>query len=172
MEVIIPNERTAVFFDASNHFAAIKSLHLSFNYKKFREHLKKKSNVIRLYYYTALSPTNSGLKSLLDFLSYNGYEVIQKPTKEFEGRIKGNVDLELAVDCLDLSPYIDHYILATGDSDFIPLIKSLKRRGKKITIMSTRKGNPSILSDDLLRSADDFIEIKDLPTEITKDAST
>src|ERR1700757_1051687 len=126
-------ERTALFIDGANLYAATRSLGFDIDYRKLHDYLGNKSNLIRAYYYSALLETEeySPLKPLTDWLAYNGYSLVTKPAKEFTDaqgrrRVKGNMDIEIAVDMLELSDKIDHAVLFSGDSDFRRLVEAVE----------------------------------------------
>jgi uncharacterized LabA/DUF88 family protein len=111
---------------------------------------------------------------LIDWLDYNGYRVVTKPTKEFvdsagRRKVKGNMDIELAIDALELAPYIDHMILFSGDGDFRSLIEALQRRGVRVTVVSTIATQPPMVADELRRQADEFLDITQLIAKIGRD---
>jgi uncharacterized LabA/DUF88 family protein len=104
---------------------------------------------------------------LLDWLSYNGFELVTKPAKEYtdsEGRrkIKGDMDINLCVDALELAPRVDHIVLFSGDGDFRPLVERLQRQGVRVTVVSSLRSHPPMIADELRRQTDNFIELDDL----------
>lgn len=164
-----PDERIALFIDGANLYSTGKALDYDIDYRKFLELFKSKGRLISAKYYTALLEHDdySSIRPLIDWLDYNGYRVVTKPAKEYtdrEGRkrIKGNVDIELAVDILEIADHVDHILLATGDGDFRYLIKAVQRKGVRVTVISTSKTKPPMLSDELKRQADALIDLVDL----------
>ena len=131
------SERSALFIDGSNFHATTKLLNLDIDYLRLLDFFKQKERVIRAYYYTALPDPSeqSHLRKLIDFLDYNGYTIVSKLTREYvnqltgERRMKGNMDMELALDMLKLSPYIDHAYLFSGDGDFAACWKKCNQEG-------------------------------------------
>jgi uncharacterized LabA/DUF88 family protein len=116
----------------------------------------------------------SSIRPLIDWLDYNGYRVVTKPAKEFtdsSGRrkIKGNMDIELAIDALELAPYIDHMVLFSGDGDFRSLVEAMQRRGVRVTVVSTIQTQPPMVSDELRRQADEFLDLVQLIARIGRD---
>src|SRR5664279_932749 len=114
----LPNERVALFIDGANLYSASRNLGFDVDYRNLLESFRKKANVIRAYYYSAVLETEeySPLKPLTDWLAYNGYALVTKPAKEFTDaagrrRVKGNMDIEIAVDMLELADKIDHVVL-------------------------------------------------------------
>jgi uncharacterized LabA/DUF88 family protein len=165
----ISQERAALFIDGANLYAATRSLGFDIDYRRLLDFFSTKTTLVRAYYYSALLETEeySPLKPLTDWLAYNGYTLVTKPAKEFTDalgrrRIKGNMDIELAIDMLELSPRLDHAILFSGDSDFRRLVEAVQRRGVRVTVISSIKTNPPMIADELRRQADQFIELSDI----------
>jgi len=168
-------ERTALFIDGANLYAATRSLGFDIDYRRLLDHFGAKTNLLRAYYYSALLETEeySPLKPLTDWLAYNGYSLVTKPAKEFTDaqgrrRIKGNMDIELAIDMLELAPKIDHAVLFSGDSDFRRLVEAMQRKGVRMTVVSTIKTSPPMIADELRRQADQFVELSDIAPEFTR----
>jgi len=162
-------EKIALFIDGANLYATSRSLGFDIDYRKLLTSFQKRGYLLRAYYYTALVEDQeySSIRPLIDWLDYNGYRVVTKPAKEFTDamgrrKIKGNMDLELAVDALELVDYVDHYVLFSGDGDFRTLVEALQRRGRKVSIVSTMSSQPPMISDDLRRQADHFIDLASL----------
>jgi uncharacterized LabA/DUF88 family protein len=173
-----PQERTALFIDGANLYAATRSLGFDIDYRKLLDLFSARSNLLRAYYYSALLETEdySPLKPLTDWLAYNGYSLVTKPAKEFTDaqgrrRIKGNMDIELAIDMLELAPHLDHAVLFSGDSDFRRLIEAVQRHGVRVSVVSSVRTSPPMIADELRRQADQFIELADIAPEFTRRAA-
>jgi uncharacterized LabA/DUF88 family protein len=174
----VAQERTALFIDGANLYAATRSLGFDIDYRRLLDFFGSRTTLIRAYYYSALLETEeySPLKPLTDWLAYNGYTLVTKPAKEFTDamgrrRIKGNMDIELAIDMLELSPRLDHAILFSGDSDFRRLVEAVQRRGVRVSVISSIKTSPPMIADELRRQADQYIELADIATEFTRKAN-
>lgn len=170
-------EKTALFIDGANLYATTKSLGFDIDYKRLLKEFQSRGNLLRAFYYTALIEDQeySSIRPLLDWLDYNGYTVITKPAKEFTDatgrrKIKGNMDLELAVDVMELADHLDHVVLFSGDGDFRPLVESVQRKGVRVTVVSTISTQPPMIADELRRQADVFIDIAELTQKIGRDA--
>ncbi|WP_127142694.1 NYN domain-containing protein [Pelagibacterium montanilacus] len=164
-----PREKVVLFIDGANLYATSRALAVDIDYKRLLIQFKSEAYLLRAYYYTALVEDQeySSIRPLIDWLDYNGYTVVTKPAKEFvdsNGRrkIKGNMDIELAIDAFEMAPHYDHLVLFSGDGDFTALVAALQRRGKKVTVASTLTTSTPMISDDLRRQADYFMEIADL----------
>ena len=171
----LPTERVALFIDGANLYAASRNLGFDVDYRKLLEFFRSRSYVIRAYYYAALLDTEeySPLKPLTDWLAYNGYTLITKTAREFTDqagrrRVKGNMDVELAIDMLDLAPRIDHAVLFSGDSDFRTRVEAVQRKGVRVTVVSSVRTSPPIAADDLRRQADQFLDLADIAGEFTR----
>jgi len=166
---IHPNARIALFIDGANLYSTAKGLDFDLDYKKLLSVFADQGQLIRAYYYTAIFERDdfSALRPLVDWLDYNGYHVMSKPAKEVtdrEGRrkIKGNMDIEMAVDMIGHIGAIDHIVLFTGDGDFRAVVKAVQDKGVRVTVVSSLKTQPPMLADELRRQADDFIELDTL----------
>jgi uncharacterized LabA/DUF88 family protein len=168
-------ERVGLFIDGANLFSASRALGFDIDYRKMLAWFAARANLRRAYYYTALLETEeySPLKPLTDFLMYNGYQVVTKPAKQYTDsqgrtRIKGNMDIELAIDMLELAPHLDHAVLFSGDGDFRRLIEAVQRRGLRVTVASTIRVQPAIVADELRRQADQFLDLEELKPDIAR----
>lgn len=173
-----PHERLALFIDGSNLYAAARSLGFDIDYKRLLDEFAKKGTLVRAFYYTALIEDQeySPIRPLVDWLDYNGYTMVTKPTKEFtdsSGRrkIKGNMDIEIAVDIMEMADSVDHIVLFSGDGDFRRLAEAAQRKGRRFTVVSTVRSSPPMVADELRRQADAFLELQDLIPVIGRDPS-
>jgi uncharacterized LabA/DUF88 family protein len=171
----LSTERVALFIDGANLYSASRNLGFDVDYRNLLEYFRKRTNLVRAYYYSAVLETEeySPLKPLTDWLAYNGYMLVTKPAKEFTDatgrrRIKGNMDIELAIDMLELADKIDHAVLFSGDSDFRRLVEAVQRRGVKVSVVSSIRTSPPMVADELRRQADHFLELAEISAEFTR----
>lgn len=170
-------ERIALFIDGSNLYAAARALNFDIDYKRLLEVFSENGVLVRAFYYTALIEDQeySPIRPLVDWLDYNGFTMVTKPTKEFTDafgrkKIKGNMDIELAIDVMEMAEHLDHVILFSGDGDFRRLVEAVQRKGLRVTVVSTVKSNPPMVADELRRQCDRFIELMDLAPVISRDS--
>ncbi len=168
-------ERVAVFIDGANLYSAARSLGFDIDYRRLLELLSSKGRLVRAFYYTALAEEQeySPIRPLIDWLDYNGYMMVTKPLKEFTDsmgrrKIKGNMDIELAIDMMEMAPHIDHVVLFSGDGDFRRLVEAVQRKGLRVTVVSTIRSQPPMIADELRRQADVFVELQELAPEIAR----
>jgi len=168
-------ERIGLFIDGSNLYAAARALNFDIDYKQLLRLFKNEGRLVRAFYYTALLEEQeySPIRPLVDWLDYNGYTMVTKPTKEFTDsagrrKIKGNMDIELAIDALEMCEHLDHIVLFSGDGDFRRLVEALQRRGTRVSVISTVKSQPPMVADELRRQADNFIDLDDLREDIAR----
>jgi uncharacterized LabA/DUF88 family protein len=171
-----PTERVALFIDGANVYATAKALGFDIDYKRLLSLFRTKGHLIRALYYTALAENDeySSIRPLIDWLDYNGYTMVTKPTKEFTDatgrrKVKGNMDIELAVDAMQLADSLDHIILFSGDGDFRSLVEALQQKGKRVSVVSTLHTQPPMVADELRRQTDQFIDLTDLEQQICRD---
>lgn len=175
-------EKVAVFIDGSNLYATAKALQLDIDYKRVLDYFGPR--LLRAYYYTALLEEDiegnllekNPLIPLLDWLTYNGYSVVQKPTKTFidadgKTKIKGNMDIEIAVDMMCLSGHVSHMWLFSGDGDFKAVVQEVQKRGVHVTVCSTIAVRPPLIADELRRIVDRFVDLVDMKQFIRDGAS-
>ncbi len=167
------SEKTVLFIDGANLYATSKTLGFDIDYKRLLREFQSKGNLLRAFYYTAIVEDQeySSIRPLIDWLDYNGYSVVTKATKEFvdqtgRRKVKGNMDIELAVDMMELAPHVDEVVLFSGDGDFRSLVEALQHKGKRESVVSTLTTNPPMVADELRRQADQFIELSDLQRTI------
>ena len=170
--------RIALFIDGANLYATTKTLGFDVDYKRLLREFQSRGNMIRAFYYTAVIEDQeySSIRPLIDWLDYNGYRVVTKPTKEFvdstgRRKVKGNMDIELAVNALDMAPHMDLMVLFSGDGDFRSLVESVQRRGVRVAVVSTISTQPPMVADELRRQADEFIDLAHLIARIGRDPS-
>jgi uncharacterized LabA/DUF88 family protein len=168
--------RIALFIDGANLYATAKALGFNIDYKRLLTEFQSRGTLVRAFYYTAVIQDQeySPLRPLVDWLDYNGFTVVTKATKEFiddSGRrkVKGNMDIELAVDAMELAEHIDEMVLFSGDGDFRSLVESVQRHGVRVTVVSTIATQPVMIADNLRRQADVFIDLSELQPRIGRD---
>jgi uncharacterized LabA/DUF88 family protein len=174
-----PNERVALFIDGANLYSAAKALQFDIDYKRLLALFRQKCQLVRALYYTALAEDQeySSIRPLIDWLDYNGYTMVTKPTKEYTDslgrrKLKGNMDIELSVDAMRLADCLDHIVLFSGDGDFKSLVAALQQKGKRVSVISTLQTQPPMVADELRRQSDQFIDLADLEQLICRDPST
>ena len=175
MAIFYPQERTALFIDGANLYSSTKALGFDIDFRKLLDHFAKQGQLVRSFYYTALLEDQeySPLRPLVDWLDYNGYAVVTKPAKEYTDamgrrKVRGNMDIEIAIDMMELAEKLEHVVLFSGDGDFRCLVEAVQRRGVRVSVVSTMRSSPPMIADELRRQADTFIELQDLANNIAR----
>ncbi|WP_342737101.1 NYN domain-containing protein [Bradyrhizobium sp. B117] len=170
--------KIALFIDGANLHATAKALGFDVDYKRLLSEFQSRGALLRAFYYTAIIEDQeySSIRPLIDWLDYNGYTVVTKATKEFidaSGRrkVKGNMDIELAVDAMELAEHIDEMVLFSGDGAFRSLVEAVQRRGARVTVVSTTASHPPMIADELRRQADVFTDLIELQAKIGRNPS-
>ena len=173
--IFYPEESISLFIDGANLYAAAKAVGFDIDYKRLLDHFASKGRLIRAFYYTALIDDQeySPIRPLVDWLDYNGYTMVTKPAKEFTDstgrrKIKGNMDIEIAIDMMEMAEAVDHIVLFSGDGDFRRLVEAVQRKGVRVTVVSTVRSVPPMAADELRRQADNFIELQELASTISR----
>jgi uncharacterized LabA/DUF88 family protein len=168
--------KIAIFIDGRNLYATAKALGFDIDYKRLLKEFQNRGTLLRAFYYTAIVEDQdySSIRPLIDWLDYNGYTVITKATKEFidaSGRrkMKGNMDIELTVDAMELAAHVDQIVLFSGDGDFRSLVEAVQRRGVRVTVVSSILSQPPMIADELRRQADVFTDLVELKSKLGRD---
>lgn len=171
-----PNDKVAVFIDGANLYQAAKALGFDIDYRRFLRTFASGNRFIRAYYYTALLDEQeySPIRPLVDWLDYNGYTMVTKPLKEFtqptgRRKYKGNMDVEITCDVMEMAEHVDQIVLVSGDGDFRRLVEAVQRRGVRVTVVSTIRTQPPMVADELRRQADSFMDLADMQGLIARD---
>ncbi|MCJ9731991.1 NYN domain-containing protein [Bradyrhizobium sp. PRIMUS42] len=170
-------EKIALFIDGSNLYATSKALGFDIDYRRLLGEFQSRGTLLRAFYYTTVIEDQeySSIRPLIDWLDYNGYTVVTKLTKEFidaatgRRKVKGRMDVDLAVSAMELAEHVDQIVLFSGDGDFRSLVESLQRRGVRVTVVSTLSTSPPMVADDLRRQADVFIDLAELKQKVGRD---
>jgi uncharacterized LabA/DUF88 family protein len=172
------SSKIALFIDGANLYATSKTLGFDIDYKRLLKEFQSRGTLLRAFYYTAVIQDRefTSIRPLIDWLDYNGYTVVTKTTKEFvdasgRRRVKGNMDIELAVDAMELAESIDQMVLFSGDGDFRSLVEAVQRHGVHVTVVSTISSQPPMIADELRRQADVFTDLVELQSKIGRDPS-
>jgi len=174
----VSSHKIALFIDGANLYATAKALGFDLDYRRLLTEFQSRGTLLRAFYYTAVIEDQeySSIRPLIDWLDYNGYTVVTKATKEFidaSGRrkVKGNMDIELAVNAMEIAEHIEQMVLFSGDGDFRPLVEAVQRRGVRVTVVSTISSQPPMIADELRRQADAFIDLAELRAKLAREPS-
>ena len=169
-------ECVAVFIDGANLYAATRTLEFDVDYRKLLAEVRSWGRLLRVFYYTAIVEDDeySSIRPLLDWLDYNGFTVVTKNAKSYTDdtgrrKIKGNMDIELAVDALEIAPHIDRAVIFSGDGDFTRVVEAMQRKGVHVTVVSTLATKPPMIADELRRQCDEFIDLSTLAEKVGRD---
>ena len=153
-----PQERIGLFIDGANLYATARALGFDIDYKRLLEFFNDEGCLIRAMYYTALLEDQeySSIRPLVDWLDTG------------RRKIKGNMDVEIAVDIMEMGENLDHVVLFSGDGDFRSLVEATQRRGSRVSVVSTIRSQPAMVADELRRQADIFIDLFDMKQAIER----
>ena len=169
-------DKIALFIDGPNLHATAKTLGFDIDYKRLLTEFQNYGTLLRASYYTTTIEDQefSSVRPVLDWLDYNGYTVVTKATRELidaSGRRKpkGNMNIELAVDAMQLAERVDRIVLFSGDGNFRSLVEAVQRKGRKVTVVSTLVSQPPMIADELRRQADHFVDLVTLQSKVGRD---
>ena len=172
------SNRIALFIDGANLFGTSKALGFDIDFKQLIKEFASRGTLVRAIYYTAIAEDQeySSVRPLVDWLDYNGYTVVTKAAKEYvdaggRHKLRGSIDVELAVDAMELVDHIDEMVLFSGNGDFRSLVEAVQRHGVRVTVVSTIATQPPPIADGLRRQASAFIDLRELQPRIARDLS-
>ena len=175
-DILYEDERCAVFIDGSSIYRICRSLDVEIDYRALRNIFADAGRLVQARYYTTVLGDQSylSIRPLIDWLSYNGFVVVTRTIRAGQdagedGRSEGGIGIELAVDVIEMASRLDHVILFTGNGDFVRLIQLLQRRTVRTTVVATVNGASSMVSDELRRQADRFVDLRALAPFIGKE---
>jgi uncharacterized LabA/DUF88 family protein len=157
--------RVGVFCDVENVVSTFALIKQKVRFERLLNFVKEESEREGkiLWKAVAFVPKKESHENLINALSFQGWRVITKPVRTLpDGFIKANMDLDMAIEILQTSPYLEEIVLITGDGDFVPIIDLLSKMGKRVWVIGTRKGSVAI---DLIRVSDKYINITDIPED-------
>lgn len=126
------------------------------NFATLRDYLKSESSLVTMSVFTCYDPEYKSQIDFMNHLALLGFRVVSKPLKKLpDGTTKANMDLEMAMEVLNQSPYLDEVVLITGDGDFAPLVNYLCSLGKFVRVI----GPDVLTSPDLIRACHIFTNI-------------
>lgn len=172
-----PDDRTAIFIDGANLYKTARNLGFDIDYKRLLQKTRQETRLVRAYYYTSMQEDRdqdySPLRPLVDWLDYNGFQMVTKVAREFTDaqgrkRYRGSVDIELAVDMVMMAGKLDCIVLFTGNGDFRHAIARIQEQGCRVVCVSTMKTQPPMASDDIRRQADIFVDLTELEDVIAR----
>lgn len=170
-------EKIALFIDGANLHATSRALGFDINYRLLLSEFQSRGTLLRAFYYTTVIEDQeySSIRPLIDWLDYNGYTVVTKLTKEFvdattgRRKVKGSMDVDLAVNAMELAEHVHQIVLFSGDGNFRSLVEALQRRGVRVTVVSTLSTQPPMVADELRRQTDVFIDLAELKPKVGRD---
>lgn len=157
-------KKYGLFVDGSNLFASAKSIGFRVDYTKLLAYYGELGEVTRAFYFTALPPKDveTPLRRMVDFVRFNGWKVIEKETSQYtdlatgEVKLKGNMDVEIAVYADEVAHTMTHMVLFSGDADFSCLIESMQRRYSiHCSVVSSR----SLAAMKMRSIANEFVDL-------------
>ena len=163
-----PMDRVAIFIDGENIHYSAKHMNMRLDYLKLCSRLAAGRRLVRSYFYTAISNQSEGKIDFVNFLKLNGFGVVTKEIRNFNDNdpstrnVRGCLDMEMAIDAMEMSSKLDTIILCTGDGDFVPLVSALGRRGVHVEICALRE----MTSTDLIAASDAYTDLATLRDEI------
>jgi len=156
--------RMVVLVDVQNLQETFERQGMEVRYDALRDHLKNEFGVaegeVKFLAFIPYRRDDDRRMRLIDALSFMGFRVITKPVREHpDGGMKANMDVELVLEAVNLAPVVEEMVLVTGDSDFVPLVDYLSRKGLRVTVFGPGRGSTSV---ELIRASDHYKNLDSL----------
>jgi uncharacterized protein (TIGR00288 family) len=151
------DQRVGVFIDVPNLYLSAKNIYRSkVNFKEVLKTAVAGRKLIRVIAYS-IKTEGGEEQAFFEALTKIGIEVKVKDLQIFPGGMKkGDWDVGLAVDAIELGEKLDAVVLVTGDGDFAPLVEYLQiKSGCQVEIIAFGRS----ASNHLKEIADDFIDL-------------
>lgn len=151
-----------LFIDEANLYRATKKRRWEIDWERFLAHLGTLFDIRAAYLYEGM-PTKRSIKANISGATFEdikriqdkkrvrfrslrqtGYIIRHKSVSTVDGENKCNFDVEIAVDAIDQAPNYEIFVLASGDGDFIRLVKYLRGLGKEVHVIGARKTNKEL----------------------------
>jgi uncharacterized LabA/DUF88 family protein len=154
-------QRVGVFVDVQNLYYSARYIYKSkVNFRTILKEAIKGRNLIRAIAYVIKADVKDEA-NFFEALKNLGYQVREKDLQIFPGGAKkGDWDIGIAMDMIELAPKLDTVTLVSGDGDFVPLVRHLKHAlGCYVEVMAFGKSS----SQKLVEEADNFIDLDSDP---------
>ena len=151
-------DRVAVFVDVQNVFYTVKQSHgCHFDYKAFWDQATLGRKLVRAYAY-AIDRRDAKQIRFQQILASIGFEVKLKPfIQRSDGSAKGDWDVGITLDMIDLAKDVDVAVLASGDGDFELVVRKLRdAHGVDVEVYGAR----NLTAEALIRAATRFVPIE------------
>jgi uncharacterized LabA/DUF88 family protein len=159
--------RVGIFVDVPNIIYAAERIGVAIDFDKLLHYLTRGRELVRASAYAPISDDPLQRLDTQKFVQpfvHRGYRIVTKPLKRFsDGTMKGNFDVELAMDILTMSERLDIVSLVSGDGDFSRLVEIVGSKGLRVEVVAFGAST----SADLRAICDDYIDLQVHLDELT-----
>jgi len=150
-------KKIAIFVDVQNiYYTTREAYGRQFNYRKLWNDISLQGEIVVANAY-ATNRNHNGQERFQEALRHIGFKVKLKPyIQRSDGSAKGDWDVGITIDILDLENQVDIVILLSGDGDFDLLIARIKEHQSLEAIVY---GVPFLTAQSLVDAASQFIPI-------------
>lgn len=151
------DQRVGVFVDVQNMYYSAKNLYnAKVNFAQILKSAVANRSLIRAIAYVIKADVKEE-QNFFDALEKIGFEVRSKDLQIFAGGAKkGDWDIGLAMDTIELAPKLDTIVIVSGDGDYVPLLYHLRHAlGCRIEVIAFGKSSSSLLRQE----CDQFIDL-------------
>jgi len=149
-------DKVSIFVDVQNIYYTTKQVYKKhFDYNAFWKKVTSNRKVIKAIAY-GIDRSDEKQKQFQNILRGIGFELKLKPyIQRSDGSAKGDWDVGITIDVLDVAPKVDEVVLLSGDGDFAILLDKLRSLGVKTRVISA----PHLTAASLIKACDHYQEI-------------
>lgn len=156
--------RVVVFIDGASLFYAAMQMEIEVDYSRLLGRLIKGGRLVHAHFYTGIDPNNEKQKGFLYWMQCNGYRVVTKDLAQTAGFKRANLNVEIAVDMMRLTPHCDTMILVSGDGELTSALNFVSYRGVQTEVVGLR----SMISEQLISLTDYYTDLAMIRQQIQK----
>ena len=153
------SQRIAVFVDVQNiYYTTRQAYGRQFDYRKLWQHISAEGEIVSAIAYAI----HRGDEKQLQFqnaLKHIGFTVKLKPfIQRSDGSAKGDWDVGITIDVLEIAPGVDTVVLLSGDGDFTLLLQKITT---DYGVSAEVYGVPALTANSLINAASIFHPIEE-----------
>lgn len=144
-------DKIAIFVDVQNiYYTTRQAYGRQFDYQKLWQRISQQGDIVSAIAY-AIDSDNAGQRKFQNALRQIGFNIKLKPyIQRKDGSAKGDWDVGITIDVMDISPEVDTIILLSGDGDFDLLLDKVSQSyGVKTEVY----GVAALTANSLIQSA-------------------
>ena len=163
---LMRRDRVGIFVDVPNLLYGAERGDRAIDVGKLLQYLTRQRELIRATAYAPVSDNPAEPVEQQRFVAPfvpHPYRIVTKSLKRFaDGSIKGNFDVEMAIDMVLMADRIDVACIVSGDADFAKVVEILQQQGVRVEVIAFANSS----SVEMRALADEFIELGTIAAQL------